>query len=56
LDSHVEEWMVLCKQAAQEQDAVRLLSLVKRINDLLDLKDKRLGSTRASSPREERAL
>ncbi len=42
MDGYAEDWMILCKQAAQEQDPARLLSLVKRINDLLDLKHKHL--------------
>jgi hypothetical protein len=33
-----ELWITLCEQAAVEQDPVRLLELVKRINDLLEQK------------------
>ena len=35
-----EPWMSLCEQAAVEQDPVRLLELVERINDLLEQKEK----------------
>jgi hypothetical protein len=41
-----ELWMTLCEQAAVEQDPVRLLELVKRINDLLEQKEKRLKEKR----------
>lgn len=39
-----ETWMRLCEQAAVEQDHVRLLELVTRINDLLDQKEMRLNA------------
>ena len=38
-----ELWMSLCEKAAVEQDTVRLLELVKRINDLLEDKERRLN-------------
>jgi hypothetical protein len=38
-----ERWMELCSQAAVEQDANRLLELVKEINALLMQKERRLG-------------
>jgi hypothetical protein len=38
-----ELWMTLCEQAAVELDPVRLLELVKQINDLLEQKEKRLS-------------
>jgi len=38
-----ERWMELCEQAANEQDASRLLEIVKQINDLLEEKERRLG-------------
>ena len=41
-----ELWMSLCAQAAVEQDPVRLLELVKRINELLEEKEKRLNEKR----------
>ncbi len=56
MDGYAEEWMILCKQAAQEQDPARLLSLVKRINDLLDDKHKRLQSTGMLRDEERRAV
>jgi len=37
-----EQWMQLCEQAAVEQDAEKLLALVKEINRMLDEKDRRL--------------
>ena len=38
-----EEWMELCERAAYEQDATKLLELVRKINDLLEEKRKRLA-------------
>jgi hypothetical protein len=38
-----ERWMTLCQQAAIEQDATRLLELVKEINEILEAKERRLG-------------
>jgi hypothetical protein len=38
-----ERWMILCEQAAEEQDPAKLLELVKEINDLLEAKERRLG-------------
>jgi len=35
--------MELCAQAADEQDPVKLLALVKEINDLLEEREPRLG-------------
>jgi hypothetical protein len=37
-----KQWMQLCEQAAVEQDAEKLLALVKEINQMLDEKDRRL--------------
>ena len=31
-------WMALCEQAAAEQDSVKLLELVRQINDLVSKK------------------
>jgi hypothetical protein len=36
------EWQKLCQQAATEQDPEKLLDLVKRINCLLEQKERRL--------------
>ena len=36
------EWQELCQQAAAEQDPEKLLDLVKRINFLLEQKERRL--------------
>jgi hypothetical protein len=41
---HREEWMELCRQASVEQDPQKLVELVRRINELLEAKDKRLRS------------
>jgi hypothetical protein len=38
-----ERWMILCEQAAEEQDPAKLLELVKEINDLREAKERRLG-------------
>jgi hypothetical protein len=38
-----ERWMLLCEQAANEQDPQKLIELVREINDLLEAKEKRLG-------------
>jgi hypothetical protein len=38
-----ERWMELCDQAANEQDADKLLELVSQINELLEEKERRLG-------------
>jgi hypothetical protein len=37
-----ERWHNLCEQAAVEQDADRLLELIKEINRLLEEKEQRL--------------
>jgi hypothetical protein len=37
-----ERWLMLCEQAAVEQDPKRLLLLIREINDLLEEKRKRL--------------
>ena len=38
-----ERWMDLCSQAASEQDPVKLMELIKQINELLEDKERRLG-------------
>jgi len=45
---HQEEWIELCRQASVEQDREKLLQLVRRINDLLDAKDKRSRESTAA--------
>jgi hypothetical protein len=35
-----EEWLELCERAAVEQDHEKLLVLIRRINELLEAKDK----------------
>jgi len=37
-----ERWRKLCEQAAVEQDANRLMELIKEINQLLESKEERL--------------
>jgi hypothetical protein len=44
-----ERWRELCKQAAEEQDPVKLLELVGEINDLLSRKQARLENQQAES-------
>ncbi len=41
-----ERWLELCELAAIEQDPVKLLKLVKEINDLLLEKEQRLLKAR----------
>ncbi len=44
-----ERWMLLCEQAADEQDASKLMKLVDEINRLLEAKEKRLNAERPTS-------
>lgn len=37
-----ERWFQLCQQAAVEQDPIKLLQLIKEINDILEAKEARL--------------
>jgi hypothetical protein len=46
---HAEEWKQLCEQASVEQDPNKLLDLIRKINELLAAKRKRL-SGKADSP------
>lgn len=46
-DEQVERWRVLCQEAVQEADPERLLSLIERINALLDEK---LGARKPQPP------
>jgi hypothetical protein len=41
-----ERWQELCAQAAIEQDPVKMIKLVKEINDLLADKEERLIKSR----------
>ncbi|MGA9473162.1 MAG: hypothetical protein WBV36_11905 [Terriglobales bacterium] len=43
-----ERWMELCALAATEQDPVKMIKLVKEINDLLMEKEERLLKARSS--------
>jgi hypothetical protein len=46
-----ERWLELTEQAANEQDSEKMLLLIKEINDLLEVKEKRLLlEARAKSP------
>jgi hypothetical protein len=38
-----ERWLMLCEQAAVEQDPARMLKLVAEIIELLEAKERRLG-------------
>lgn len=37
-----ERWRKLCEQAAEEQDAAKLMQLIEEINQLLETKEERL--------------
>lgn len=39
-----EEWMLMCEQAAVEQDSEKLMALITEINRMLDEKEQRLKS------------
>ena len=41
-----EEWLEVYREASEEQDSEKLFQLVRRINELLDAKDRRLRQTR----------
>jgi hypothetical protein len=43
MKEHAEEWKQLCEQAAIEQDPKKLRELIRRINDLLEQKQKRIN-------------
>jgi hypothetical protein len=43
-----EQWMLLCEQAAVEQDVDKLLALVEEINRMLDEKEQRLQRREAA--------
>ena len=43
MKEQTEHWMELCAQAAVEQDPAKVLELVKKINELLLQKERRLG-------------
>lgn len=49
MKEHAEEWKQLCEQASVEQDPNKLLDLIRKINELLAAKRKRL-SGKADSP------
>ena len=38
-----ERWMEMCEQVANEQDPDKVLELAKKINAMLEEKEKRLG-------------
>ncbi len=48
-----ERWRELCAQAAEEQDPVRLMQLVKEINEQLDEKEARLKASRTRNDYKE---
>lgn len=43
MQDKTERWLELCKKAAEEQDAQKLMALVKEIIELLEAKERRLG-------------
>ena len=46
-----DKWMELCEQAAVEQDAARLMTLIQAIERLLQEKENRLDALRKGSNR-----
>jgi hypothetical protein len=40
-----EQWMALCARAAVEEDPKKLLELVREINRLLEIRNKRLANS-----------
>ena len=38
-----KQWMELCDQVANEQDTGKVLELIKKLNTLLEEKERRLG-------------
>lgn len=48
VDKGKERWQELCEQAAKEQDSVKLMEIVREINDLLEARQKRLNSKSSS--------
>lgn len=53
MQQYAEEWQQLCAKAAVEQDPEKLNELVRRINELLEVKENRLrenSSQRSSTP------
>ena len=41
------DWRILCELASKEQDPDRLMELIKRLNDALDKKIKRMQEARS---------
>ena len=39
-----QRWMLLCEQAAHEQDPQKMLQLIREINQLLERKAARIGA------------
>ena len=56
MQDHQEEWLKLCEQAAIEQDPQKLFQLVRRINELLEAKEKRLQARVQPPSSSERVL
>jgi hypothetical protein len=42
MQEHRERWILLCEQAANEQDPEKLMKLIAEINRLLDAKQQRI--------------
>jgi len=49
MQNNRERWMVLCEQAANEQDGAKLLELTQEIDRLLAEKQERLDRARIPS-------
>ena len=50
-----ERWLMLCEQAAVEQDPKKLSALVTEINALLEEKERRLGMLPSEKPLSQRS-
>jgi hypothetical protein len=46
MQDKTERWLELCARAATEQDADKLMVLIKEITELLDAKERRLQALR----------
>jgi hypothetical protein len=44
--NQTERWKLLCEQASVEQDPVKMLELIREINELLEQKRVRLNETK----------
>jgi hypothetical protein len=45
-----ERWLLLCEQAATEQDPTKLMALVEEVNRLLESEENRRKAARGTQP------